>query len=374
MSTRCSAGAENLSDGEIFEILSGHFIAPRDALNGAPETTRRWPHRGGIDQAESGKRHRQRNENIGEVAGPAQRKPAADRRDQQPREVGQQRPQQPAGALRGEIERHAEAEQAIDRADDVQIARPGIDHRRVVVEQRQPGARDRRRRRAPIDLAQPGRDRRADPRHAQGAVAPAGADIGSDHGDERAAEAEDERDQQIFEPRAGAVAGDGGRTEGADKAGGDGDGEIGLTVISAATRPTRRMSRNSGQRKRMPAKAKPHDAAPGAQISREHDAADRVIDQHRDRAAGDAEPRERAEAEDEARRQRNQHDDAGASHQRRHRHVAGAADHVGERIEQPDQNRAGEDHARNRSAPHRAMRRCRPSRRRAIVRRAAAQP
>ena len=63
---------------------------------------------------------------------------------------------------------------------------------------------------------------------AQRAVRPAGADIGADHGDERAAQAEYQRNEQIFEPRTGAVAGNGGRAEGADKAGRDRDREIGL--------------------------------------------------------------------------------------------------------------------------------------------------
>ena len=54
------------------------------------------------------------------------------------------------------------------------------------------------------------------------------ADIGADHGDERAAQSEDQRDEQIFEARAGAVTGDGRGAEGADQAGRDRDGQIGL--------------------------------------------------------------------------------------------------------------------------------------------------
>ena len=84
------------------------------------------------------------------------------------------------------------------------------------------------------------------------------------------------------------------------------------TVISAATAPTRRMSAKQRPAQPDAEKRKPHDAAPGAQIGRERHAADRVIDQHRNRAAGDAEPRQRPEAEDQARRQRDQHGDADA--------------------------------------------------------------
>ena len=146
----------------------------------------------------------------------------------------------------------------------------------------------------PDHFAQRGGDGGADPGDAQGAIAAAGADIGADHGDQRAAETEHQRDQQIFEARAGAVAGDGRRAERADEAGGDGDGEIGLHRDQRCDRAD---AQDVGEQRPAQADAehgKPHDAAPGAQIGRERHAADRVIDQHRNRAAGDAEPRERA--------------------------------------------------------------------------------
>src|SRR5207245_96209 len=56
-------------------------------------------HGPGVDQAEGSKRRTQRDEDMGQVAGPPQRQPSAAGRDRQPRQVRQQRPQQPSGAL-----------------------------------------------------------------------------------------------------------------------------------------------------------------------------------------------------------------------------------------------------------------------------------
>ena len=78
------------------------------------------------------------------------------------------------------------------------------------------------------DFAERGGNGGADPGRAHGAIRPAGADVRADHGDERAAQSENQRNKQIFEPRTGAITGDGGWTEGADEAGGNGDRQIGL--------------------------------------------------------------------------------------------------------------------------------------------------
>jgi tetratricopeptide (TPR) repeat protein len=72
------------------------------------------------------------------------------------------------------------------------------------------------------------------------------ADIGADHGDKRAAQSEHQRDEQIFEPGADAIAGDRGGAQSTDEAGRNGDGEVVCTVIRAATASTRRMSAKSG--------------------------------------------------------------------------------------------------------------------------------
>ncbi len=116
--------------------------------------------------------------------------------------------------------------------------------------------------------------------------------------------------EQIFEARAGAVTGDGGGTEGADKTGGNGDREIGL---HRDQRRDRADAQNVGEQRPAQTDAadcQANDASSGAQIGRKHDASRRVIEQHGNRAAGDAEFRKRSEAEDQAGRQRNEHDDA----------------------------------------------------------------
>ena len=81
--------------------------------------------------------------------------------------------------------------------------------------------------RRPTDLGDHAADRRAEPRDFQCAFAPACANGGADHRDKRRAETESDRDQQIFKPRADAVAGDGGRSVDCDKRGRNSDREIG---------------------------------------------------------------------------------------------------------------------------------------------------
>src|SRR6516165_3465941 len=115
-----------------------------------------------INEAKNAKRNRQGDKYAAEAAAQAQGKIAAARRDHEPGEIGKQRPKQPAGALRGEIQRHAETEQAVGGADDTEVARTRIDHLRRGIEQRQPSAR-RHCGAKPDQFAQAGRDAGADP-------------------------------------------------------------------------------------------------------------------------------------------------------------------------------------------------------------------
>src|SRR5262249_18751006 len=62
---------------------------------------------GGNDGPERRKRHGLCDEHRGDVAVPAQREPSAGSRKRQPRQIGEHRPQQPTGPLRGEIKRQA---------------------------------------------------------------------------------------------------------------------------------------------------------------------------------------------------------------------------------------------------------------------------
>ena len=77
---------------------------PRPANGAEPGTAH---HRSGVDQPERRQCRAQSEEDMRQVAAPAQHQPAATRRNRQPRQVRQQRPEQPSGADRGEVERQA---------------------------------------------------------------------------------------------------------------------------------------------------------------------------------------------------------------------------------------------------------------------------
>src|SRR5262249_33142594 len=64
-----------------------------------------------VDQPEGDQRDCERDNHVGEVAAQAQRQPPPACRNRQPGEICNQWPGQPAGALRGKVERHAEAEE-----------------------------------------------------------------------------------------------------------------------------------------------------------------------------------------------------------------------------------------------------------------------
>src|SRR5439155_21001719 len=225
--------------------------------------------------------------------------------NEKPRHVRDQRPAEPPGPQRGEVERQAESEETVERTDQAQIARAGIEHRRVRVEQREPRGREGRGTNAD-DLRDAGSDPGADPGGPQRAVSLARTDVRSHHGDERPPEPEYERDQQVLQARTGSVARDRSRTEAADESGRDRDREIRLDSDQGGDR-----AHSQDVAEERPAEAdirerKAHDAAPSTEIRSEEDAADGVVDDHRDGAAGDAEMGEWSPAEDQARRQRDQ--------------------------------------------------------------------
>src|SRR3989454_6329204 len=153
------------------------------------------------------------------------------------------------------------------------------------------------------DLSETGRDPGADPGRAQRTVRLARTDVGSHQSDERATEPEHERDQQVLEARGGPVPCDRGGPEAADESGRDRDRQIRLDGDQGGDRAH---SQNVAEER--PAEAdvsegKADDAAPGAKIRDQGDAADDVVGDYRDGATGDAETREGSPAEDEARGQ-----------------------------------------------------------------------
>ena len=94
-----------------------------------------------INEAKGAKRNRQSDEDASQAAAHAERQIAAARRNHQPGQIGKERPEQPAGALRSEIKRHAKPKQAVGGANHLEVARAGVEHLRRGIEQRQPGVR-----------------------------------------------------------------------------------------------------------------------------------------------------------------------------------------------------------------------------------------
>ena len=189
------------------------------------------------------------------------------------------------------------------------------------------------------------RERAADKGDAERALALPGADIGADQRHQRRAETEDQRNQQIFQPRRGAIPGGGGRAGcGSNQRRCQRDDHVGLhrgdrgdgahAQDLAEQRPTQTRRPQAG------------DIAPGQDIPGEHRGAGGVEQEERHAAAGDAERREWADAEDQQRRQRHQHHDAHADHQCRNKHIAGAADDARQAVEQPKQHAAGKHDVR----------------------------
>src|SRR4029453_12552008 len=131
-------------------------------------------------------------------------------------------------ALRREIKRKTQAEEAVGWSDNAQVACCGLDHMRIGAELRDPelwpdgcGDADR--------FRDHESHRSADEGNAQRPLALAGADIRAHECDERCAKSEDDGDQQIFQPCARAVAGRRARSGGAgDQCGGERDDHIRL--------------------------------------------------------------------------------------------------------------------------------------------------
>ena len=113
------------------------------------------------------------------------------------------RPEQPPEAVRCKEQGNAAAIEAVERPDDAQIDAAGLDHTRIVAEQAQSGVRPDRRSEADRFTQNEG-DRGTGVGDAQRPRLLPGADVGADHGDQRCAKPEGERDEQVFEARASA--------------------------------------------------------------------------------------------------------------------------------------------------------------------------
>ena len=178
------------------------------------------------------------------------------------------------GALRSEVQRKPEAEEAVSRADRLQVARAGVEHGRVGIEQRQPREREQRggQRRSPRSA---GPRCCADPRGAQRPFALAGADVGA-----RPWRRADRQGRRRAAP-AGIRAARRCRSRRSPPARSEPTRPVPIAMVrlvwrvtSAATRPTRRMSAKSGQRNADGFQREPHDARPRQRYAARHERAD----------------------------------------------------------------------------------------------------
>src|SRR5262249_62236427 len=127
----------------------------------------------------------------------------------------------PPAAGGGKMGGKSGAKNPVGRPAGAKIAPPRRDHVGIVAEQREPGVRPQRGG-EPDRLGDGKGDGAAEERDAQRPPPLAGADIGADHRHQRRAEPEDERHEEIFQPRGGGGAGGraGARGVGGERGGG----------------------------------------------------------------------------------------------------------------------------------------------------------
>src|SRR6266568_7537786 len=82
----------------------------------------------------------ERHEHECQVARPAESGPAATATDGQTREIRKDGPAEATETLGREVQAQAQAKEAIERTDTLQVARAGIEHRRIRIEQSEPRA------------------------------------------------------------------------------------------------------------------------------------------------------------------------------------------------------------------------------------------
>ena len=209
----------------------------------------------------------------------------------------QERPQEPSGALGGEVEREPQSEEAVGRAHDAQVRGARREHLGLVAEEPQPRVREQGRGESDR-LRGPGRDQGSGPGHPPGARALAGAEVGPDHRDQGGAEAEDQRDQEVLETHTHAVAREREGAEGPDQGREQDDGQVRHDVVDEARRAD---AQDLGEQAPLEAKRRrePDQASPGNEVHEEHERAGDVVRDHGEGGARDTQARKRPPAEDE---------------------------------------------------------------------------
>ena len=184
------------------------------------------------------------------------------------------------------------------------------------------------------------------PRHLPRARHKSCAHRHADHRHRGDAERERNRRQQEFQPRAHAVAGQRLGAEAGEDFGEDQDRQHGLQRRQAGHRADLEDVEEHGALKFEAPEIQRQPAAAADQIPGQEDGAERECGQL---AGGDAAHAELGQAEQpeaQCAADRDLHQRGADQRHRRDAHVAGAAHHRGQRIHQPDRDRAGEQHLR----------------------------
>src|SRR5712691_3147912 len=152
--------------------------------------------------------------------------PAPACRNDEPHAASQEGPQQPPSALRSKVQGQPEPETAIGWSNDPEIHGPDCQNVGVRTEESEPEVWETsaEESNAACDC---GCESCTHPGHAPRTCQAARADVRPDHGDECRAKAKDERNLQIFQTRAYAIAGEGEGAEGTDETGQEHDIEVG---------------------------------------------------------------------------------------------------------------------------------------------------
>ncbi len=263
----------------------------------------------------------------------------------QPEESGGQRPAETSRALGGEVQREPQPEESVERSHDEEIHHAHGLSLRVRGEKPQPDP-GKHRGEEPDGGGHPGRDARSRPRHPLRARYLSRADIGAHHGHERRAHAEDQGDLQILEPRAHAVAGEGGGAERADQSRDEHHGEIGQDGVEGAGGAHAQDLPEELTTDLQPFEGKPHRAPRRGEVADQHEAGQSEAHEVRRRGAGHSKAGKRAPSHDERGSQAQVEQGGAGGDGGGQDHGARAAHHARERVQQPEDDGATEHDVR----------------------------
>ena len=172
------------------------------------------------------------------------------------------------------------------------------------------------------------------------------AHVGADHGHQRRAHSEHQRNLEVLESRAHAIARESGGAEGADEPRHQHHGQVGEDGVQRAGRAHAQDLPEELAAKTQAPEGQLHRAPGRAEIDGEHEGGCAERGHVRRRRAGHAQPREGPPAQHEGGSQREVNDGGAAGDRRGKGHGSGAADDARQRIEEPVDDGSAEDHVR----------------------------